>query len=84
MSYIKGEFIRSKASSGHTTKPKRFKKNDKRLERIETGLEKEATKAMSTPIKIAPNSKDSEMMVLACMLTSSDGLQHAAEGTTQI
>lgn len=31
-------------------------------------------------IKIAPNSKDSEMMVLGCMLTSVNGLNIAADG----
>ena len=31
-------------------------------------------------IKIAPNSKDSEMMVLGCMLTSINGLNIAADG----
>jgi replicative DNA helicase len=35
----------------------------------------------NTPkIKIAPNSKDSEMMVLGCMLTSINGLNIAADG----
>ena len=31
-------------------------------------------------IKIAPNSKESEMMVLGCMLTSINGLNIAADG----
>lgn len=34
----------------------------------------------SPQIKIAPNSKDSEMMVLGCMLTSINGLNIAADG----
>ena len=31
-------------------------------------------------VKIAPNSKESEMMVLGCMLTSINGLNIAADG----
>ncbi|HEV8051377.1 MAG TPA: DnaB-like helicase N-terminal domain-containing protein, partial [Parachlamydiaceae bacterium] len=34
----------------------------------------------SPKIKIAPNSKDSEMMVLGCMLTNINGLNIAADG----
>jgi replicative DNA helicase len=35
---------------------------------------------LNPKIKIAPNSKDSEMMVLGCMLTSINGLNIAADG----
>ena len=33
-----------------------------------------------TKVKTAPNSKESEMMVLGCMLTSLNSLQEASEG----